>query len=422
MNEPKKSVRYEFGGIPGNLGLIIGLPILTYYLYFCIRFNNGAIIPGPECDVNGFFGNIIPTWTAAIMYGVWFLLLAVLQEKAPGKVVRGTELVKGGQLEYKINGMFSMWFSFGLLFLLHITGLFTLDVIYDEFGALISVTTIFSTVLSVWLYFYGKKVDPYKLSGNPIHDFWMGTGLNPRWPDPVKGFDFKFFCEGRPGLIGWMVLNVSLAYVQYQKYGFLSFAMVLVLIMQFIYIFNYFQKESFVLTTMDIKHEKFGFMLIFGDLVWVPYLYCLQAFYLIDHVHNLPWWGGVLIILFNITGYILFRESNLQKDRFKLDPDNAVIWGEKPEYLETKIGSKLLISGFWGWARHFNYLGDIMMALAWSLPCLFGSIVPYFYPIYFTILLIQRERRDNHLCKEKYQEDWDRYCEKVRWRILPGIY
>ena len=80
------------------------------------------------------------------------------------------------------------------------------------------------------------------------------------------------------------------------------------------------------------------------------------------------------------------------------------------------------MSGFWGWSRHFNYVGDILMALSWSLPCLFDSILPYFYPIYFAILLIHRERRDNKFCSKKYGTDWDRYCERVRWRIIPGIY
>ena len=62
------------------------------------------------------------------------------------------------------------------------------------------------------------------------------------------------------------------------------------------------------------------------------------------------------------------------------------------------------------------------MALSWSLPCLFDSILPYFYPIYFAILLIHRERRDNTFCSKKYGADWARYCERVRWRIIPGIY
>lgn len=61
-----------------------------------------------------------------------------------------------------------------------------------------------------------------------------------------------------------------------------------------------------------------------------------------------------------------------------------------------------------------------MMGLAYCLPCGFGSPIPYFYAIYFTILLIHRERRDDEKCHKKYGKDWERYCEIVKSRILPG--
>lgn len=41
--------------------------------------------------------------------------------------------------------------------------------------------------------------------------------------------------------------------------------------------------QEAVLTTMDLLHEGFGFMLAFGDLVWVPFTYSLQAYYLVGH-------------------------------------------------------------------------------------------------------------------------------------------
>ena len=40
----------------------------------------------------------------------------------------------------------------------------------------------------------------YFETGNVIYDFFMGHQLNPRWGK----FDFKFFFEVRPGLIGWV--------------------------------------------------------------------------------------------------------------------------------------------------------------------------------------------------------------------------
>lgn len=37
--------------------------------------------------------------------------------------------------------------------------------------------------------------------------------------------------------------------------------------------------------------------------------------------------------------------------------------------IHTSTGKNLLVSGWWGFVRHPNYLGDLIMALAWSLPC-----------------------------------------------------
>ena len=42
---------------------------------------------------------------------------------------------------------------------------------------------------------------------------------------------------------------------------------------------------------MDIIHDGFGFMLVFGDLVWVPFLYCLQTKYLAEgNASELLWY------------------------------------------------------------------------------------------------------------------------------------
>lgn len=39
------------------------------------------------------------------------------------------------------------------------------------------------------------------------------------------------------------------------------------------------------------------------------------------------------------------------------------------KFIPTATGKGLLVTGWWGFVRHPNYLGDIIMALAWSLPC-----------------------------------------------------
>lgn len=53
--------------------------------------------------------------------------------------------------------------------------------------------------------------------------------------------------------------------------------------------------QEAVLTTMDIIHDGFGFMLAFGDLVWVPFIYSFQAFYLVHHPNEVSWPAACLI-------------------------------------------------------------------------------------------------------------------------------
>lgn len=75
-----------------------------------------------------------------------------------------------------------------------------------------------------------------------------------------------------------------------------------------------------------------------------------------------------------------------------------------------------------GIARKINYTGDILIAIAWSLPCGFHYVMAFLYPIYLTILLLNRASRDDGRCREKYQKVWDQYCEKVKYIMIPYLY
>ena len=74
-----------------------------------------------------------------------------------------------------------------------------------------------------------------------------------------------------------------MAVKQAQQHGAASLPMLLVCCFQTLYVVDSVWFERAILTTMDITSDGFGFMLVFGDLVWVPFTYCLQARYLVDH-------------------------------------------------------------------------------------------------------------------------------------------
>jgi hypothetical protein len=68
---------------------------------------------------------------------------------------------------------------------------------------------------------------------------------------------------------------------------------------------------------MDITTDGFGFMLSVGDLAWVPFIYCLQARYLVFTPVVLgPMWT-VVVVLFNFVGYYIFRTANAEKNDFR---------------------------------------------------------------------------------------------------------
>lgn len=73
---------------------------------------------------------------------------------------------------------------------------------------------------------------------------------------------------------------------------------------------------------MDITTDGFGFMLSFGDLVWVPFTYSLQARYLAFHPTFLGQNGTLAILALEAVGYYIFRVSNKEKNDFKNGKDN----------------------------------------------------------------------------------------------------
>jgi Delta14-sterol reductase len=172
--------------------------------------------------------------------------------------------------------------------------------------------------------------------------------------------------------------------------------------------------EAAILTTMDITTDGFGFMLAVGDLCWVPFTYSLQARYLAFHPVDLGPIRTAAILAVNALGYYIFRTANSEKNDFRngRNPKSTrplagqmLVLTAGPadlKYMQTERGSKLLISGWWGRSRHPNYMGDLLMALAWSLPTGFDTPLTYFYVTYFTVLLVHRQRRDDEACRLKY--------------------
>eukprot|EP00898_Chlorokybus_atmophyticus_P007944 jgi/Chlat1/8150/Chrsp76S00609 len=346
-----------------------------------------------------------------------FLVLA--SAVVPGRRIAGTQLADGTHLRYKCNGFSLLLVVLGVSAGASHMGLIKPTIIADRSGELFAVVNLWTLLLATLLYIGGRqsrsKEESFKphLSGNPIMDWVIGVQLNPHF----LGIDIKW--SGiRPSMMGWLLMNLSVAAKQHAQYGYITTSMVLYQLFTGWYILDYFWFEEYMTSTWDIIAEHYGYMLAFGYYVFIPFVFSIQAWWVLHHpqveVSRLA--AFALATLF-ITGYAVFRGANMQKHAFKKDK-KCLIWGRPAR----TVGGRLLVSGYWGLARHCNYLGDILLALSYSLPCGFSSVVPYAYPIYLVTLLVHRERRDELRCREKYGTLWQEYCSKVKYRIVPYLY
>ncbi|KAL0954524.1 hypothetical protein HGRIS_003491 [Hohenbuehelia grisea] len=425
-----RTTSYEFLGPPGTLLISIGVPFLTYALYFSCSETTGGC-PPPNfatwqdavtravSDVNWWKG----LWDtqASLIYLGWYAFCVVAWAVLPGDSVEGVPLRTGETKKYKINAFSTFLLALGIT-----TGIIVrygpeaFTFIYDRWVGFVTASILMSVFQATACYIasfqQGKLLALGGNSGNFIYDFYIGRELNPS----IGSFDVKSFNELRPGLILWALIDISMACEQAVRRGGLqniTDSMWLVLAFQIWYVGDALYNEPAIFTTMDIISDGFGFMLSVGDLAWVPFVYSLQARYLAFNQIELGPVNVALILLVNMTGYYIFRSANGEKNDFRN--------GRNPKNLQsftTQRGTKLITSGWWGRSRHPNYLGDIIMALAWSLPTGFNTPITYFYVIYFAVLLIHRQRRDDENCEHKYGEDWEKYKKMVPYRIIPYIY
>lgn len=121
-------------------------------------------------------------------------------------------------------------------------------------------------------------------------------------------------------MLFWLVLNFAFLALQYEKYAVISSRMWAYQLCTGIYILDYFWNEPKMLTTWDIISEEFGYMLVFGDYVFIPFVFTIQCHYLLDYPDYDSLYQAIPIVLLYFVGYYIFRTSNSQKNQFKNTP------------------------------------------------------------------------------------------------------
>lgn len=386
---------------------------------------------------NGFFYTIREIWQplffgsaeAWAIIGCFAAFQLVLMKIVPGKPFLGPITPKGNIPIYKANGFacylitLTSFFAGGYLF-----HWFSPTIIYDQLGPILGALNCFSLLFCLFLYLKGifkPSTSDNGSTGNPFFDYYWGTELYPR----IFNWDVKQFTNCRFGMMSWGLILLSYAAKQEQLYG-LADSMIVAVALQLIYITKFFLWEPGYLRSLDIMHDRAGFYICWGCLVWLPCIYTSSTLYLVHHPIHLGTQPASTIFLAGAASIIINYLADRQRQVVRAKNGACLVWRRIPHLIDatytTQTGERkqtiLLASGWWGIARHFHYIPEILGAFFWSLPALFTNFMPYFYVLFLTILLIDRAYRHDKRCADKYGVYWDQYCERVPYKIIPFIF
>lgn len=407
----------------------LATPTLSAFWAWCQKV--GAQKAATIVLTEGGFGSL-----AAWKFLGLFSLLALVLNFVPAKTESGPLTGTGHEPQYLDNGMrhcvlftavFVGFSSVGL-------GYYDFGILYDVFLEMIQCLNIFGLLFCVFLTYKGLRFPSTKdagSSGSFWIDYFWGTELYPR----VLGVDVKRFVNCRFSMTFWQLAGLVYTYKSYQLHKQLDWGLALAALSQFLYLAKFFYWEIGYMRSIDIIVDRAGFYETWGCLVWVPTVYTLHSRISVRTPSQLSPPVAAAIFAFGLAGVLLNFWADMQRQRFRESNGTMQVWGKEPVYVTASYTvvengrkkertSLLLASGFWGIARHFHYVFELMAAYSWGLlanPLVSGAL-PMLYPVFLTVLLFDRAKRDDVKCTKKYTTDWEEYKALVPYKVIPYVY
>lgn len=442
---------YEFGGWKGTLFFMINSHFIMYYFWLCVEFYNGELVHpwhhllrNADGTVSAFihemWGHIVrhasPTAQTFGLYSFFMLLQYVLAVVVPGERSFGLPCPSENMHKrtYKVNAVW-VWYCLILIVgVAHFTDTLPLWTVREQFGSFMTVAVIWGNGVSLIIYLYGLLCNrAFRMSGNHIYDFFMGSVLHPRLPGDI---DIKLFAEIRNSWMLLFILTTSCAAKMYKDTGAITYNMWYMIISHLLYTNACEKGEECITATWDISHEKFGWMLIFWNFAGVPFLYCIPSLYIQTVLRDYSYSGRcfALMIAVLLCAYYVFDTANSQKNRYRMKKQGVpehilrrrafpqMPWGyiEHPRIIKSDRG-ELFVDGWWAYGRKINYTADTVITLMYGLVCTVHNFIPFYHFFFFVGMLLHRSARDDARCNKKYGPLWEEYVRLVPYRFIPGL-
>ena len=357
-------------------------------------------------------------FTPLAVFAVFLLAQLILPGRwVPGYVVNPET---GEPRQYRLNGLL-VYVLMLIVWAFELTGM-PRDWFYRSSVYAVAGGTVFATVFTMIAVYCHPQTERRGF----VKDLWIGRVQELSFFG--NRFDIKMYFYVVGGAM-FAINALSGAAWHYERFGEDANPGVFLYAGFFtFYILDYFIFERVQLYTYDLIHENLGFKMFWGGLIVYGWLFILPLWGMAAHPDpGFPgawtnfWLIGTTVLF--LFGWSISRGANLQKYTFKRWPDRKFLGLIEPEYIQAG-DRKILCSGLWGAARHFNYMGEGFLAL--SIALVFGHFTnpwAWTYFVFIVSMFVVRQRYDDRFCAEKYgAEKWAEYQARVKYRIFPGIY
>jgi 7-dehydrocholesterol reductase len=288
----------------GSFSLIVFTQVFCVPFILCCKNYGGSITAISQAIMEkGAVQFVTDMWPTPFDPEAWKIILIfmlfeiLLMQFVPGKIFRAMPTPTGHIPTYIDNGVACYFISIFALFGLAHYELFDPAIIYDKLDVIVSALNVFALCFCSLLAFKGLTFPSTKDSGSNgsiIMDFFWGTELYPR----IFGVDVKQFTNCRFGLMYWQLGIICYAFKQYQILGgHISSSMLISVVLQSVYLFKFYYWETGYFCSMDIQHDRAGYYICWGCLVYVPSLYTIHTYFLVEHPVHLSIPTAVLLMV-----------------------------------------------------------------------------------------------------------------------------
>ncbi|KAK1276837.1 7-dehydrocholesterol reductase [Acorus gramineus] len=339
----KKTVHSPMVTYASMLSLLTLCPPFVILLWYTMVHADGSVVQTWENFqqqglVQG-FRSIWPKPTAVAwkIIACFAAFEAALQLMLPGERVEGPISPAGNRPVYKANGLAAYAVTLITYLGLWWFGIFNPAIVFDHLGEIYSALIVGSLIFCVFLYIKGHLAPSSTDSGS--------TG------------------------------NIIIDFYWYEEHGKVADSMLVNTALTLVYVTKFFWWEAGYWNTMDIAHDRAGFYICWGCLVWVPSIYTSPGMYLVSHPVNLGTQLALFILVAGVLCVYVNYDCDRQRQEFRRTNGKCLIWGKAPSKIE---------------ATYCTMKGETKSSLL--------------------------------LTSGWYQKYWKQYCAKVPYRIIPGIY